>query len=515
MAPEFPKRLRSIQDLQNTFTKNWFPGGDALPEQITKIHDAAHQWANINPTARGELQQFIVDAAGTSILADQINAIGFPNQIIQPPLGSNKTHAELADIAITQAARQGDSLAQRSLFGITPALGESFTTFNNPGRFIFPPVSEAEVNELKKRGQEFYSKVGEEYQKQIQEKNIFPPTDEEIRKMDFSPSPGIKSSIPATSVARNIHENPDIIKIAGGYDSPEKFSYGPIEQRFNSPLEITVDQPDWAYAGKEFLNKYVFPTIQKQIPGNEEEDIKERIINRSKMAKKYGGFSIDGEYGLPEDSQLKQFQTQASELPYRPTTNVEFSASEILTKPSAKTAYDALFAVAKNRGNLRNIIKNATTSAADIAGSVPLFDPAFRQAVEQGDVSKAALQLGTEYAIGTATAPVIGMSVGALNQVAPKAALIATGGLKAARIANPFAVVSQLGGSAKPSQQQQSIERQQSPEAYNAQGPSANPQLLRAEAARRRGSRWKFPTPFGTLSIPELGISEAGGLFFR
>jgi hypothetical protein len=102
------------------------------------------------------------------------------------------------------------------------ALGKSFATFNDPGRFIFPPVSESEVNELKKRGQEFYSKVGEAYQKQIQEKNISPPIKGEVSDMDFSPSPRIKSSITTTSVARNIHENPDIIKISGGYDSPEK-----------------------------------------------------------------------------------------------------------------------------------------------------------------------------------------------------------------------------------------------------------------------------------------------------
>lgn len=41
MSPKFPKRLRSIQNLQDTFTGNWFPAGDALPEQITKAHDAA------------------------------------------------------------------------------------------------------------------------------------------------------------------------------------------------------------------------------------------------------------------------------------------------------------------------------------------------------------------------------------------------------------------------------------------------------------------------------------------
>jgi hypothetical protein len=36
-----------------------------------------------------------------------------------------------------------------------------------------------------------------------------------------------------------------------------------------------------------------------------------------------------------------------------------------------------------------------------------------------------------------------------------------------------------------------------------------------AEAARQRGGKWKFPTPFGQVTIPEFGMSEAGGLFFR
>jgi len=36
-----------------------------------------------------------------------------------------------------------------------------------------------------------------------------------------------------------------------------------------------------------------------------------------------------------------------------------------------------------------------------------------------------------------------------------------------------------------------------------------------AEAARQRGSKWTFPTPFGKIKIPELGISESGGLFVR
>ena len=36
-----------------------------------------------------------------------------------------------------------------------------------------------------------------------------------------------------------------------------------------------------------------------------------------------------------------------------------------------------------------------------------------------------------------------------------------------------------------------------------------------AEAARKRGGKWSFPTPFGRMTIPELGLSESGGLFVR
>ena len=36
-----------------------------------------------------------------------------------------------------------------------------------------------------------------------------------------------------------------------------------------------------------------------------------------------------------------------------------------------------------------------------------------------------------------------------------------------------------------------------------------------AETARKRGGKWKFPTPFGQVTIPEFGMSESGGLFFR
>jgi hypothetical protein len=91
--------------------------------------------------------------------------------------------------------------------------------------------------------------------------------------------------------------------------------------------------------------------------------------------------------------------------------------------------------------------------------------------------------------------------MGVLQRVAPQAARVATGALGVARTANPIAVTSQLGGSSRINPQ--------------ADKAAIQSQFQRAEAARKRGGKWKFPTPFGTLRIPELGISEAGGLFFR
>jgi hypothetical protein len=63
--------------------------------------------------------------------------------------------------------------------------------------------------------------------------------------------------------------------------------------------------------------------------------------------------------------------------------------------------------------------------------------------------------------------------------------------------------VSQLGGSARIT-----------PKVAAAEKTQVKEQIKRAQAARKRGGRWKFPTPFGMLTIPELGISESGGLFF-
>lgn len=98
--------------------------------------------------------------------------------------------------------------------------------------------------------------------------------------------------------------------------------------------------------------------------------------------------------------------------------------------------------------NIQQAIRTGFNTTTDLAGSIPLFDPAFRTAVEQGDVRQAATQVAKEYTAGLVAAPVVGAGMGVLQRVAPQAARVATGALGVARTANPIAVVSQLGGDA-------------------------------------------------------------------
>jgi hypothetical protein len=169
-----------------------------------------------------------------------------------------------------------------------------------------------------------------------------------------------------------------------------------------------------------------------------------------------------------------------------------------------QAAADAKIAEGYNKAlpGIKQAIRTGVGATTDLTGAVPLFDPEFRQAVEQGDVRKAATQAAKEYATGIVAAPVVGAGLGVAQRLAPQtAAAVIPAAATALRVANPVAVVSQLGGSSKINPA--------------ADKKAAQAQLQRAEAARKRGGRWKLPTPFGTLRIPELGISEAGGLFFR
>ena len=221
----------------------------------------------------------------------------------------------------------------------------------------------------------------------------------------------------------------------------------------------------------------------------------------SRLANIVDGLNESGLKNVAKDtseiglSLINEIRTNPSPELYAEAENFFNRSGNILMSQSRSLSKNPVI----NAPNLRQL---AAGSTLDIAGSVPLFDPEFRQAVEQGDVRKAATQVAKEYAIGTAAAPVISAGAGLAQRLAPQtAAAVIPAAATALRIANPVAVASQLGGSSKINA------------AANKQAAQA--QLQRAEAARKRGGRWKLPTPFGSLTIPELGISEAGGLFFR
>jgi len=511
-------RNRSLSSLQGQFTNTWFPGGEAFQEPVIRVHDAAHQWANVSPSARGELQQSIVDMAGTQRLYEGTGARGFINSM---PFGVGGITADDFD---EDVAREAIEAVVRATGGVEdPIKGvpiQSGLPVNSPARLQLPPISPQEAQELVKRGREFYGRVGEEFNAKARPSIVRNADPNRVTsKQPFSPAPGIEGEITTNAQAQWIHENGDKIQVSGGYDAPGRMPYGPIEARLNRPLQYTVDEGMlMREAAKEF-----YPRLEAE---------KNKLAARSagmspgglEEGEKWFRNALSSRFGLPDFIGDSFFQDGANAKEWfadhdRAIRNAEAfgSGNEVSALQYVmrdKNDADALDVAARARDltKVKNAARTAFNATTDLAGSVPFFDPEFRQAVETGNVRKAGERVAQEYATGLLAAPVVGMGAGALQRLAPAAAAqvlpaVATG----ARIGNPVAVVSQLGGSAKPSQRQRAEEKRLDPGAFGAQGPSANPQLLRAEAARRRGGKWKL----GPFTVPELGLSEAGGLFFR
>lgn len=149
------------------------------------------------------------------------------------------------------------------------------------------------------------------------------------------------------------------------------------------------------------------------------------------------------------------------------------------------------------------------SGAGVMAGAGLALDPSINQALQRGDYSEAALVGGTALAAGAAGEAAVKRGLIELAQRGVTAPLrVATA------VAPPVAAIQTAAiaeRSVPMTKAQVRRDRRDNPASYGAQGPSANQQLLRAEAARRRGGKWKI----GPFTVPELGISEAGGLFFR
>ena len=137
------------------------------------------------------------------------------------------------------------------------------------------------------------------------------------------------------------------------------------------------------------------------------------------------------------------------------------------------------------------------------------MDPQINQALQRGDYSQAALVGGTGIAAGVAGEAAAKRGLAELAKRGVTAPLRMAAAVSAPLAAIPLAATAERSTPMTRAQVQR--DRRDNPANYGAQGPSANPQLRRAEAARLRGGRWKI----GGFTVPELGISEAGGLFFR
>ena len=501
-------RQRSLSALQEQFTQNWFPGGEAFQEPVIRIHDAAHQWSNIAPTARGELQQNILDLAGTHELYKRTDARGFVNSV---PFGVGGITAE--DFDEDTLGDMVDNLVSASRRIDDPISGSPFQAglpVNSPARLQVPPIGQQEAKELMRRGKRFYGEVGKEFNAKVG----FPAVrsadpDRVASTQSFKPAPGLEVELPVNAQAQWIHEHGDDIQIKGGYDTPGGLPYGPMESRLNRPLQYTVDEGLlMREAAKSFRGELTkaMHEIQSRLPKASPKALQEQEmwVRRAKSSR----------YGLPDPVATVSEEKPGTRFASHDRAiadaigdgaNAETSALGYVMRDSRDPATLHVAARARDLTKVKNAVRIGSVTAADVAGSVPLFDPGFRQAVERGDAGEAVKRIGVEYATGAAAAPVVGTATGILQRVAPGIAARALPAIAAvSRVANPVAVVSQLGGDAKQDARKQIADR-----------AAAQQQLLRAEAARRRGGRWSFPTPFGKVTLPELGISEAGGLFFR
>lgn len=140
---------------------------------------------------------------------------------------------------------------------------------------------------------------------------------------------------------------------------------------------------------------------------------------------------------------------------------------------------------------------NPLRSGAFAAGA--LYSPEVVDELEKGHYASALAKAGAAATTGALMEGAVRTGVLKAAQAgiaAPARALAAV-----SPVAGPLSLVSQLGGSSRINKKFDEA--------------AANAQMLRAEAARKRGGKWRFPTPFGQVTIPEFGISESGGLHFR
>jgi len=437
------------QDFVNKYKLDLQPPFESAP---FALHDAAHSYANIPATVYGELLQNVHDHAAFDKLYGSAAIHGNPLSYLElpRPVGSAfVNYARMPDFADFE-----DRKKHYISWDIEPKLfepGEEYAFDTSVNKTI--KMSQNELSNIFNVAKDKFDKG---------EYTFFQGAGSYDSKQGFMPSPdlrNIREIAPQdinTARVRGESYADDLLK--GYQEAVKESSYKPKKPIMQGMIHAS-DLGEAAMQGKLKINK---------------------------------GWSNEGIF--PFKDPVAALSNPPARIDPRYTSNPTALQSEIEDALKAK--------ILRTKSRIANAIGTGFNATTDIAGSIPLFDPAFRQAVEQGDVGKAARQVATEYATGLVTAPVIGAGAGLAQRLAPRtAATVIPAAATALRVANPIAVTSQLGGSSKinPVADKKAIEDQ----------------FRRAEAARKRGGKWKFPTPFGALTIPELGISEAGGLFFR
>lgn len=447
-------RVRNLNTLQKTFTDKYFPGGDAFDDPVVRVHDAAHQWANISPSPYGEAQQTIVDAAGIRDLTEKTGAFGFANQ---PYFNKNYAHVSTDDLERTLdslRAYQESDLLQTGMPGVQARRAQNpnayknwdmrsdiaerpltdqahfnpsftFEDLNNPSRTYKPGIKKDEFQELMRRGREFYGQV---------EKNLpenFPriPTSSINSSFDRTNTFPNGQTLTTNPPANFIHDFGDNINVAGGYDKPGALPYGDIMQHVSFPQHIGYDVG--AYRAK------VAPLIEKyaQDVANKTELTSPNITD---INYKFGGVTNDlasalSSAGGPADkigstSAFNDWKSQAG--------------TDTVARLPNNAVVNSILADLRDIPRVKNALKLGNTIGGSLAGNLPLFDPELHKALETRNYGQAAVTTAKGVGTGLVGEGLTTVGAGVLQRVAPSvAAAVLPAAAEVASFAGPVGLM--------------------------------------------------------------------------
>lgn len=397
-----PSNTPSIRSLAENFVKNYnLDLQPPLERSPFALHDAGHAYSNLPATIYGELLQNVVD------------------------------HAALD-----------------KLYGSGAIQGNPKSYFKEATFFGDNPTGSAFVNYQRMPEQEQFNRIREKWIKEGVDPFMFEPGqseawDSHVNRAILS---GHKDLNRLFAVSERVFGEGDFSRFqdSGQYDPGQGFmpSVSMRNTRNIAPEDVnTARVRGESYADallkgyKDAVNQGSYIPEKPKTGGS----VHASDLAEAAMTGKLNvdpGWSREGIF--PFKDKINALSNPPARLPFGYKDNPSAFQS-LFEKAEAARLERASARVAKSIGTGFN-------TTTDLAGSVPLFDPEFRRAVEQGDVRKAATQVAKEYATGLVAAPVVGAGVGVLQRVAPQAARVATGALGVARTANPIAVVSQLGG---------------------------------------------------------------------